>query len=64
MLEIKDENQKDISTEYATKLYHEESMISGFLHIKIKRIRNLMKAWRSESGKQDKSNSEEQDINR
>jgi hypothetical protein len=44
MSEIKDENQKDISIEYTTKLYHEESMISGFLLIKIKRIRNLMKA--------------------
>jgi hypothetical protein len=61
--EIKDEDQKDISTEYATKFFHEDSMISGFLHVKIQRIRNLMKAWKTENGKQDKDNSEEKDVN-
>jgi hypothetical protein len=64
MSEIKDENQKDISTEYAMKFFHEDSMISGFLHVKFKRIRNLMKAWKAESKKQGKDNSEEQDIKR
>jgi hypothetical protein len=62
MSEIEDENQKHISTEYAMKFFHEDSMISGFLHVKIKRIRNLMKAWKAESGKQTKGNSEEQDV--
>ena len=64
MPETKDKNSEDISTEYAMKFFHEDSMISGFLHIKIKRIRNLMKAWKSEGGKQEKDNSEEQDLNR
>jgi hypothetical protein len=51
-----------MSTEYAMKLFHEDSMISGFLHVKIQRIRNFMKTWRSESGKQEKGNSEEQKL--
>jgi hypothetical protein len=63
MSESEDENQKDISTEYAMKFFHEDSTISGFLHVKIKRIRNLMKAWKAESKNQDKDNYEEQDVN-
>jgi hypothetical protein len=64
MSAIKDEEQKDISTEYATKFFHEDSRMSGFLQGKIIRIRNIMKAWKAESAKQDKDNSEEQDVNR
>jgi hypothetical protein len=64
MSETKDKDSRGMSTEYAMKFFHEDSMISGFLHIKIKRIRNLMKAWKSESGEQNKDNSEEQDVNR
>ena len=64
MSKIKDENQKDISAEYVMKIYHEESMVSGFLHVRIQRIRNIMRAWRLEREKQDKDNSEEQNINR
>jgi hypothetical protein len=64
MSETKDKNSKDISTEYAMKFFHEDSMISGFLHVKIKRIRNLMKAWKSESRKQNKGNSEKHEVNR
>jgi len=64
MSEIKDENQKDISTKYALKFFHEDLMMSGFLHVKIQRIRDIMRAWKSESGEQDKGNSEEQDANR
>ena len=40
MSEIKDEKQKDISTEYVMKFFHEDAMMSGFLHVKIQRIRN------------------------
>jgi hypothetical protein len=64
MSETKDKNSKDISKEYAMKFFHEDSMISGFSHVKIKRIKNLMKAWKSENGEQNKDNSEEQDVNR
>jgi hypothetical protein len=62
MSETKDKNSNDISTEYAMKIFHEDSMISGFLHIKIKRIRNLMKAWKSERGIQNKNDSEEEET--
>lgn len=58
MSEIKDEKQKDISIEYAMKFFHEDSRMSGFLHGKIIRIRNIMKAWKAESAKQDKTSAE------
>jgi len=64
MSETKDEKLKDIAAEYAMKLLHEDSMMSGFLHLKIQRIRSLMKAWKSADEKQERDNSEEQDINR
>jgi hypothetical protein len=64
MSEINDEEQKDISTEYAMKFFHEDARMSGFLYGKIQRIRNLMKAWKAESRKQGKDNSEVQDVNR
>jgi hypothetical protein len=55
----KEEKEKEISAKYTMKIYHEESMISGFLHVRIKRIRNLMKAWKAENEKQNKDSSEE-----
>ena len=58
MSEIKDNDKNDISTKYVMKIFHEESMISGFLHVRIKRIRNLMRAWKSEREKQDRGGSE------
>jgi hypothetical protein len=58
----KDAHQEEISAEYTTKFYHEESMISGFLHVKIQRLRNLMRVWKSATEKGDKDNSEEQDV--
>jgi hypothetical protein len=64
MSQTKDKNEKDISAAYATKLFHEESMISGFLHVKIQRIRYLMKTWKSESEKKQKNNPEEKDLDR
>ena len=63
MSEIKDNDKNDISTKYVMKIFHEESMISGFLHVRIKRIRNLMRAWKSEREKQDRGGSEKRDIN-
>jgi hypothetical protein len=60
MSEIKDEKQKEISTEYAMKFFHEDTRMSGFLYGKIIRIKNIMKAWKTESAKQDKNISEEQ----
>ena len=59
MSEIKDEKQKDISTEYAMKFFHEDVKMSGFMYGKILRIRNIMKAWRTESAEQDKDSPEE-----
>ena len=56
---IKDEKQKDISTEYVMKFFHEDVRMSGFMYGKILRIRNIMKAWRTESTKQDKDSPEE-----
>jgi hypothetical protein len=55
MSEIKkDKDQKDISTEYIMKFLHEDAKITGFLHGKIIRIRNIMKAWKTEIAKEDK----------
>lgn len=59
MKEMKDNELKDISTEYVTKLFHEDAMMTGFLHVKFQRIRNIMKAWKSTSEKRNKSNQEE-----
>jgi hypothetical protein len=59
MSEIKDEKQKEISSEYAMKLFHEDAKMSGFMYGKILRIRNIMKAWRIESAKEDKDSHEE-----
>jgi len=59
MSELKDEKQKEISSEYAMKFFHEELKMSGFKYWKILRIRNIMKAWRAESAKQDKYSPEE-----
>ena len=59
MSEIKDEKQKDISTEYIMKFFHEDARMSGFMYGKILRIRNIMKAWKSTSEKRNKSNPEE-----
>ena len=56
---IKDEKQKDISTEYVMKFFHEDVRMSGFMYGKILRIRNIMKAWRIESAKPDKDSPEE-----
>jgi len=56
---IKDEKQKDISTEYVMKFFHEDVRMSGFMYGKILRIRNIMKAWRTESANQDKDSPEE-----
>ena len=33
MSEIKDEKQKDISTEYAMKFFHEDLKMSGFMYV-------------------------------
>jgi hypothetical protein len=63
MSEIKDEKQKDISTEYVMKFFHEDARMSGFMYGKILRIRNIMKAWKTESTKQDKDSPEEE-VNR
>jgi hypothetical protein len=62
MQEIKDKESKDASTEYAMKIFHEDFTISGFLHVKILRIRNLMRAWKSASEKRAKGNTEDQDV--
>ena len=64
MSEIKDKKDNDISAKYVMKMYYEESRISGFLHVRIQRIRNLMRAWKLEREKQDRNGSEEQNINR
>jgi len=56
---IKDEKQKDISTEYVMKFFHEDVRMSGFMYGKILRIRNIMKAWRTESTKQGEDSPEE-----
>jgi len=63
MSEIKDEKQKDISTEYVIKFFHEDARMSGFMYGKILRIRNIMKAWKTESTQQDE-NSPEEEANR
>jgi hypothetical protein len=55
----KDEKQEDISTEYVMKFFHEDVRMSGFMYGKILRIRNIMKAWRTESANQDKDSPEE-----
>jgi len=60
MSEIKDEKQKDISTEYVTRFFHEDARMSGFMYGKIRRIRNIMKAWKTESTKQDEDSLEEE----
>ena len=57
----REDREKEISAKYAAKVYHEESVMSGFLHVRALRIRNLIKAWRSEQEKQDKDASEGQD---
>jgi len=44
----REEKKEEISAKYVTKIFQEESIISGFLHKRIVRIRDLMKAWRSE----------------
>jgi hypothetical protein len=59
MSEIKDEKQKDISSEFTTKFFHEDVKMSGFMYGKILRIRNIMKAWRTENARQDKESPEE-----
>jgi hypothetical protein len=58
MAEMKNNESKDISTEYITKFFHEEARMFGFMHVKIQHIRNIMKAWKAESRKQDKGDSE------
>jgi len=60
---MKDNGPKDISAEYVTKFFHEDAMMSGFLHVKIQRIRNIMRLWKSTSGNQDEGNPEEKDVN-
>lgn len=64
MSEVKNDDKNDISAKYAMKIYREELMISGFLHVRIKRIRDIMRAWKSEREKQDREGSEKGDINR
>jgi hypothetical protein len=62
MSDEKKEKERELSAKYVMRLYREESMISGFLHVRIKRIRNLMRAWKAENEKKDNEVSEKQDL--
>ncbi len=44
----RDKKENDLSAKYSAKVFYEEMKISGFLHVRMKRIRNLFKAWRAE----------------
>ncbi len=64
MPEIEDKKDKDISAKYSMKIYHEELNISGFLHMRLRRIRDIMRAWKSEKENQEKDRRENQDKSR
>jgi hypothetical protein len=57
----KEDREKEISAKYAARVYHEESRVSGFLHVRALRIRNLIRAWRSEQERQGGDTPEERD---
>ncbi len=64
MPEIKDKRDESISTKYSMKIYHEEMNVSGFLHMRMRRIRDIMRAWKAEKEKQERDCPENQATNR
>lgn len=64
MSDNRDEKEGEITTKYIMRFFYEESMISGFLHKRIIRIRDLIKAWRSEKESLDKDNPDRHNVER